>query len=173
MADLEEQPIVCERSLKHVSAGGETILIVRVRSPFRLQHDANGAHRCDFEIAGLPEALFKRGIGLSKAERPPGHDIDGLPKTMALHALGFDGMQALEIALSGIYYHLKPLRDELFYLDDAPYDDLAVYISVEDAGRKRRIEEILDEEQYATRMRVQKLKRLREAISKRGMFGPG
>jgi hypothetical protein len=50
---------------------------------------------------------------------------------------------------------------------------LALYINVEDAGRKRRIEEILDEEQYATKMRVQKIKRLREAISERGPVGPG
>jgi len=166
MADLEAQPLVCERSLKHVSDGGETALVIRVWLPYP-RNDASGSHRCDFEIVGLPEAIYKRGVGLSKAERAPGHDIGGLPKSLSLHAIGFDSMQALEVALSGIYYHLKPLRDELFYLDDGPYDDLALYINVEDAGRKRRIEAILDEEQYATTMRVQKVKRLRGEISKR------
>lgn len=75
-----------------------------------------------------------------------------MPETIAGNAAGIDTMQALICALQGIRNKLQPFATDLMFLD-GPYEDFAeIVIGQIDPGRRRRIVNILEEEEYAVQV---------------------
>jgi hypothetical protein len=123
VTSLDEAP-VCSRALKYKSGDRESDVIIRVWRPVCESEHLEEPFWCRFEVVGLPEPLKGR-------------------------AAGIDGMQALICALQAIRVKLKPFNDGLSFLG-GPYEEFAeILVGAVDPGRRCRILDILDEEQYA------------------------
>lgn len=88
---------------------------------------ANGAEldfACAFDIAGLPDGTI-HGTGV-----------------------GVDSLQAVLSAFSGVRSSLGPFFDALTS-GNFPHGRLPLVVSINDAGRRKRIEALLDEDEYA------------------------
>jgi hypothetical protein len=57
-------------------------------------------------------------------------------------------MQAVVSAFTAVHSCLTAFENDLTWFG-IPYDELSLLIHVDDAGRRRRIQAILDEEQYS------------------------
>jgi hypothetical protein len=81
-----------------------------------------------------------------------------------------DSLQALEIAFSGMEVRLRPHARELHWLDqsleDRPHQFVITLLS--DAGRMRRVREIVAEDEYA----IEQINKLRAEMRALGMRPP-
>lgn len=117
-----DEPI-CSRSLEYISDRGKVDVAVHIWQPVR-DPELPEDFRCRFEVTGLPE------------------EITG-------NAAGVDAMQALVCALRGIQTKLQPFEEKLRFLD-SPYQDWSeILIGAIDPGRRRRVLQILEEEEYS------------------------
>ena len=131
----ESEPI-CARSYEHTLGGERREIVVRIWRPVP-RDDSQEYFECRFEIEGLPEPV-------------------------GANAAGVDSMQALVCAMQGVHFKLRSLGKSLTFMD-APYEEFGqIVIGEIDPGRRRRIFEILDEEEYAQNVLFE---RRREAIA--------
>jgi hypothetical protein len=138
MSASDEEPI-CTRSLTYRSEHGTRDLTVRVWRPVPDSERPDDSFSCRFEISGLP------------------NPIEG-------NAAGVDSMQALICALQGVHFHLSPLGRSVIFLD-APYQEFAqIVVGDIDPGRRRRVLEILAEEQYSVELLVKRRAETLEAV---------
>jgi hypothetical protein len=151
-------PLVCERTYKHHSANGDTDLTVRIWLPY-LTDERPGYFRCEYEIEGLPAAIFRSGLNRSEADTPPLLNTVEVQRAIRATGGGLDSMNALLLALSGIHYHLKPFAAELTIDGDKAYTEMPLCIVISDPGRRRRIDDIVEEEEFAMEQRRPRLKR--------------
>jgi hypothetical protein len=114
---------ICRRSLEYISGSGKTDVTIQIWQPVPdLQHPEDFC--CRFEVTGLPEEI-------------------------AGNAVGVDTMQALACALQGVRMKLQSFAGQLVFLG-SPYEEFGeIVIGSIDPGRRRRIFQILEEEQYS------------------------
>jgi len=87
--------------------------------------------------------------------------VVGLADDARSAAVGSDAMQAIFLAMRGVDSVLNPWRDALTWYD-WKYEDPALFPNVLDAGRRRRIHAIIDEEIYAIETRRRERREFQE-----------
>jgi hypothetical protein len=129
---MSDEPI-CRRFLEYVLDNDKTNVTIQVWRPVPDPQHPDDLFWCRFEVVGLPER------------------IEG-------NAAGIDTMQALVCALKGIRMKLRPFAAQLLFLD-SPYEDLdEISIGWIDPGRRRRVLEILEEEEYSLQVLMERRK---------------
>ena len=123
-ATASESQLVCERILTRDGPTGRSEVVVRLLEPVLAPHECVGDYRCAFEVDGLERPIRDYGYGI-------------------------DSLQALISANTRAMYALWPVRQSL-RLFDGSYDwSIAHCVQIDDAGRRRQIQAILEEEEYA------------------------
>ncbi len=79
---------------------------------------------CAIEVVGLPSGVFQSS------------------------ASGGDSLQALASAYTVVRRHLSAFRENLTWIG-LPFEELPLVVAISDAGRRMRIDDILNEEEYA------------------------
>ena len=138
-SDKPDARLACSRSFKYLSKDGAANITVLIWCPVPDESHPNDLFRCDFDIVGFPDA------------------ING-------SAAGVDSMQALACALMGVHNQLRRFEGSITFLD-APYGEAGqIVIGEIDPGRRRRILNILDEEQYSVERLVLRRKETQEEV---------
>jgi hypothetical protein len=136
---LNDKPI-CSRYLKYVSDAGNADVTIRVWQPIPDQTHPEDLFSCRFEVTGLPEKI-------------------------AGNAVGIDAMQALICAFQGISTNLRPFAAQLNFLE-SPYEEFApILIGEIDPGRRRRVVEILEEEEYSQQRLFERRREVRAILA--------
>lgn len=119
--------LVCTREM-HFEEGpaGSGSVVLNLWRPERIIEETGDAPSfvCAFDILGLPDGPIRGSVR------------------------GYDGFQALALAYAGLRFNLMRQNADLRWTG-LPLDEMPLVVAMQDAGRRRRVEDILAEEEYA------------------------